>query len=615
MLSDFLTPWFIIRFVIVGLVLAVIGLLVALVVYFGGFISFAANTKDPVWFYKLVHNAFKQSVSSHASDIEVPSFLDDPGRIALGAQHYAQNCVRCHGAPGLGQNPMALSIKPTPQHLPAVVDQFSDAELFWILQNGVMMSAMPAWPTSGREDEVWSMVAFTRQLDDMDVQTYLDLVTPDVDAGPQIAFGDTPELDAMNYHLIRYPQDEHLYAAPTGGFADYALAGIPVAQCTTCHGADGSGSPTNGEAPNLTLQTPEYLAAALHSYAEADRKSGYMQVVAAQLSDEQIDGLATYFGETLPDAASPVAPAPEEGLIEAGLQLAEHGDILNGIPACYDCHGATEPGAGILVPALAGQSETYIRAQLLQFRGNGRGQVAVWNPMRGVAHEIEDDQIAAVSAYFASLEPGAGRSMNAAPGPVTPETEELATGIISRVCSECHQANLAGVPSGEYPNLTLQSPNYLQRSLYAFHTDRRNNSRMHETARIMSEDEMDAVAAYIGDLPAEPSAPAPDLPGDVALGAQIVEAGLPDRGIPACLTCHGPEPTTDLKQIPRLHGQNANYLAARLDYFQGREAEERLINPMPGYASRMTDEELAAAASWFATQEPLSKEMALVPVQ
>ena len=78
----------------------------------------------------------------------IPETVDlaDPGLIRLGAGHYANTCASCHGGPGLGQSPLALTMRPSPQHLPAVVGQFTDAELFWIVREGVRFSPMPAWP-------------------------------------------------------------------------------------------------------------------------------------------------------------------------------------------------------------------------------------------------------------------------------------------------------------------------------------------------------------------------------------------------------------------------------------------------------------------------------------
>ncbi len=588
-----------------GVVAAIVGFTVA---YFG-LIPLAADKKDPRWFYHVVHSTFKRWVSANAADLTPPDNLYEEGRIALGAQHFAQNCVRCHGAPGLGQSPMVLAMKPTPQHLPSVVNQFTDSELFWILQNGVMMSAMPAWPTVDREDEIWSMVAFVRLLDEMEPATYLDLVTPEPNQEQEIDFGLLVDTRDMEYHTRRYPMEEHLYAAPTGGFADYAFAGIPLAQCTTCHGADGSGAATDGEAPNLTLQTADYLASALHSYASADRHSAFMQVVASQLSDQQIDRLATYYADVLPDVATVVDSAPDEELVAHGAELAAEGRPSDGISACQDCHGAAglTDDAGVMVPQLAAQNETFMIRQLRQFREGGRGETAIWSPMVGVARNMTEEDILAAAAYYSSQEIDGEALPQDENVPPTVEQTALATGAIERVCQECHESDLLGAPSGETPNLTLQGPDYIERQLYDFRALRRDNSRMHQAALRLEEPEIEALAAFIGALDPEPRRLPEPLSDDVNLGAQIVRRGMSDD-IPACLTCHGEETTDALSQIPRLHGQNAEYLRTRLSYFKNAELEDVTpYSPMPMIARNMTDEQIRAASAWFASQPPLEK--------
>ncbi|WOI56542.1 c-type cytochrome [Palleronia sp. LCG004] len=610
-MSGFFNGKFIAKFVATLAGLGVVAGLAAFVAIYFGLIPLAADKKDPRLFYHVVHSTFKRWVAANAGGITPPDDLDDEGRIALGAQHFAQNCVRCHGAPDIGQNPMVLAMKPTPQHLPSVINQFTDSELFWILQNGVMMSAMPAWPAVDRPDEIWTMVSFIRRFDEMDGATYLSLVTPDTEEAPGIEFGPLVDAREMDYHTRRYPMDEHLYSAPTGGFADYALAGIPVAQCSTCHGADGSGAATGGEAANLTIQSADYIEAALHSYASADRHSAYMQVVASQLSEEQISGLAQYYTETLPEVATVMDEAPDPELVAHGEILATEGRPVDAISACYDCHAAAgeTDEHGIVIPELAAQNETFLTRQLQLFRSGGRGQTSEWSPMVGVARNMTDEDIAGAAAYFASRGIEEDVPMQDVSVPPTPEQIALASGAVERVCKECHEADLAGAPSGETPNLTLQGPDYVERQLYEFRSKRRDNSRMHQAALRLEEPEINALSAFIGSLdPLVRDAPEP-VSDDVNLGAQLARRGLEEADIPACLTCHGEDTTSALSQIPRLHGQNANYLVERLAYFKNAHAGDVTpYSPMPMIASRMTDDQLRAAAAWFADQQPLEKD-------
>jgi len=263
------------------LALGAVGLAVFLFAIFGG-LNLAAKWADSKPVYWVVHTAFKNSVWWRAPD-EVPADLDDAGRIALGAQHYANACAKCHGGPGLGQNPQALAMRPRPQHLTSVVDQFSDAELHYILDAGVRMSAMPAWPTVGREDEIWNVVAFIRQLPEMTSEEYVALLEhEDLPGDPQIPYGnrgatfDNGLDDAPSQG--RWHEDEYGYFAPSTEWRDFAIEGGVVQRCAACHGADGSGAATGGRAPNLTLLDAGYIERQLERYASGERRSGIMQV-------------------------------------------------------------------------------------------------------------------------------------------------------------------------------------------------------------------------------------------------------------------------------------------------------------------------------------------------
>jgi mono/diheme cytochrome c family protein len=44
------------------------------------------------------------------------------------------------------------------------VQHRSDGELFWIVQNGIRMSGMPAFGATHKERQIWEIVAFLRHL-------------------------------------------------------------------------------------------------------------------------------------------------------------------------------------------------------------------------------------------------------------------------------------------------------------------------------------------------------------------------------------------------------------------------------------------------------------------
>ena len=54
----------------------------------------------------------------------------------------------------------------------------TDAELFWIIKNGIKMSGMPAWGETHSDEELWALAAFVDDLPEMSASEYRALVPP-----------------------------------------------------------------------------------------------------------------------------------------------------------------------------------------------------------------------------------------------------------------------------------------------------------------------------------------------------------------------------------------------------------------------------------------------------
>lgn len=96
----------------------------------------------------------------------------------------------------------------------------------------------------------------------------------------------------------------------TGGFAsDPAAAGDARAgrqkltTCQGCHGLDGLSK--NPEAPNLAGQIESYLVKSLTEYRSGERKNESMNIVAKDLSDEDIADVAAYYASIQVDVLPP----------------------------------------------------------------------------------------------------------------------------------------------------------------------------------------------------------------------------------------------------------------------------------------------------------------------
>jgi mono/diheme cytochrome c family protein len=106
------------------------------------------------------------AISGHAPDVQgaVPS---SEATIAEGRAHFADHCASCHANDGSGNTEIGRGLYPRApdMRLPAT-QSLSDAELFYIIENGVRFTGMPGWSTGTQagEEASWHLVHFIRHL-------------------------------------------------------------------------------------------------------------------------------------------------------------------------------------------------------------------------------------------------------------------------------------------------------------------------------------------------------------------------------------------------------------------------------------------------------------------
>jgi mono/diheme cytochrome c family protein len=79
--------------------------------------------------------------------------------------HFADHCASCHGNDGRGDTLLGRGLYPKPPDLRLPESQnLSDGELFWVIENGVRFTGMPAFSNPGSQDDSWKLVQFLRHL-------------------------------------------------------------------------------------------------------------------------------------------------------------------------------------------------------------------------------------------------------------------------------------------------------------------------------------------------------------------------------------------------------------------------------------------------------------------
>jgi cytochrome c553 len=167
----------------------------------------------------------------------------------------------------------------------------------------------------------------------------------------------------------------------------------------------------------------------------------------------------------------------------------------------------------------------------------------------------------------------------------------------SGTCAACHGIDGNSV-TPDWPMLAGQHASYIVRQLRAFKNGERTDVTMKPFADLLSDQDVLDVAAYFAAQTPTPKGADPAL---VNLGQQIYRRGVPERGIAACIACHGPEGTGNpLAAYPRISGQHAAYTTKQLNAYAAgdRRSDVDVNQMMRNIAGLLFEDEVRAVASY-----------------
>ena len=210
-----------------------------------------------------------------------------------------------------------------------------------------------------------------------------------------------------------------------------------------------------------------------------------------------------------------------------------------------------------------------------------------------------------------------------APLSTTPETTtwgDVQKGAtLAGTCAACH--GLDGNPADpQYPRLAGQSERYIAEQLALYRGGERNTGMaaiMMPFAQMLSAQDSRDVGAYFSSQAAGAGVADDSLvasgPNEgkrfFEVGQQLYLGGDAERGIPACLACHGPDGAGNPgPAYPRVAGQFSPYSQRRLEEYRAAEPASLPANPnfqiMASIASELTDEEIGSLASYLQGLHP-----------
>ena len=332
--------------------------------------------------------------------------------------------------------------------------------------------------------------------------------------------------------LIGCGEEEKADKAP----ADIAAGkSIAEAQCAGCHGLDGRG--TAPGIPHMAAQVEQYLVESLVAYREGKRTHAALRDMTMELSDADIRNVAGFYASLPPLEAAPKDTADKP------LSPYEKGEASAGV--CNRCHGengnSTTPGT----PSLAGQQPRYFQSAVRAYL-DGRRSISGKEMLRELSHV----DIESLALYHATQTP-ARREAPAFGDPAAGEP-------LSASCGGCHGAHGVSHDTAT-PSLAAQDPLYLVAAIKAY----RDRSRRHDAMLAdNSDEEIENLVAFYAVQKSQAAESSPVTAEELA---------------GKCERCHGPDVENPTMAIPKISGQDRDYLIKALRaYHDGKRGSSMM---------------------------------------
>jgi len=331
--------------------------------------------------------------------------------------------------------------------------------------------------------------------------------------------------------------------------------------CVGCHGLDGKGAAP--AIPHLAAQRLDYLVAAMNAYKNGHRVHAALRDLVTNMSDSEMNDLASYYASlapvTAPQTNQSVTSPYEKGKAKA-------------VALCASCHGKDGNSTTKGVPSLAGQQPLYFVAAVQSYLDGAR-RISTMEPVLRGLRKISMENMA---VYYASQTP-AKRNAPAFGDPVAGEP-------LSANCGGCHGAN--GVShDASIPSLAAQDPMYLVNATKAYRDDTiRHHTDMGHLLKDSSEAGIENIAAFYATQKGMPAESGP--------------TGI-KHFVDQCERCHNQTRENTSLSIPKIRGQNKDYLIISLRAYRDGKRENSMMHKM---SLPYTDPNIESVASWYANQ-------------
>ncbi len=271
--------------------------------------------------------------------------------------------------------------------------------------------------------------------------------------------------------------------------------------------------------------------------------------------------LAAYYASLPPIASA----QPKNGEIvfpyERGKKIAA---------GCATCHSEDGNSKTPGIPSLAGQQPLYFVAAIQEYLHAERKTAPMHTSLRRM-NKIERESVA---LYFASQTP----AERAAP----PAGDAAAGQPLSAVCGGCHGPHGVSTDAAT-PSLTSQDAKYLADAIKAYRKTRTHKGMQHSIADLSDRD-IENIAAFYTVQKSRPAEKGQTFIQDLA---------------EKCNRCHGADTDNPAMAVPKINGQDKDYLIMALRAYRDDRRESSAMHRM---SLPYSDSVIESIAALYASQ-------------
>jgi len=191
-------------------------------------------------------------------------------------------------------------------------------------------------------------------------------------------------------------------------------------------------------------------------------------------------------------------------------------------------------------------------------------------------------------------------------------------------CAACHGVD-GNAAVEMYPSIAGQSERYTAQQIALIASGQRTSgavAAMVPFVKDLTPQDMRDIGAYFATQKASAGIADDSVVADgpykglkfYEIGQQLYRGGDAQRGLPACMACHGPAGAGNPgPAYPHIGGQHASYVARRLQEYQAgqtHQTDKAHFQIMAGIAAKLSEQEIQALGSYLQGLHPRTDDLA-----